>query len=66
MKYNLLFGCEGIELSTKAVKVSVDDSGAFVSGAFEYGVLDKVGDSAMKALLVPCAAFYAEGELSDR
>ena len=60
MENDLLLCREGIQFSAETVQISVDDRGASVFRAFEEGVFDKVGDSAMESFFVPGSAFDAQ------
>jgi hypothetical protein len=66
MENDFLFCRECIQLTTQTVEVTINYRGTSLICAFENGMLDKVSNTAVVAVFVTDAAFYAEGAVSDR
>ena len=61
----LLLGGEGVEVAAHIVQTTQDMVGFAVLGAFENGVLHKVGEAVLMGLLVAGAGFHHQDEMGD-
>ena len=64
VKHYLFFGGKCVEVAAQPFEITVDDVGTLSGSAFEYGMLGKMRNPAMKVSFIAGSALYGQGAVA--